>query len=123
MTHRSTWKNAERKIARWFGSERNPLSGRNSRHSASDSLHPRLFIETKYAARWAVLTIWRKALGFAKKEGKVPLVCLKEKGKEGFWIVVHSSHLVAVTKERVLYVRDVREGKLPEDPESFKADE
>lgn len=108
-TARGTWKAAERVIARWFGAERNPLSGRNSRHSASDSLHPRLFIETKYAHRWAVLTIWRKAVEFARAENKIPLVCLKEKGKEGFWILVHSNDLVPVARERVLYARALRE--------------
>lgn len=96
-----TWKSVERRIARWFGAERNPLSGSNSGHSGSDSLHPLLFIETKYRARWSVLTVWHKARELATKENKVPVVCLGEKGKRGFWVLCHSDDLTAVANQRV----------------------
>jgi hypothetical protein len=81
----------------------------NSRHTGSDSLHPRLFIETKYKARWSVLTIWRKAREIAIKENKTPLMCLKEKGKEGFWLLVHSDDLITVARERALFLKAQRE--------------
>jgi hypothetical protein len=42
-----TWKAVERRVARFFGSERTPMSGGNSKHTRSDSLHPRLYIEVK----------------------------------------------------------------------------
>jgi hypothetical protein len=66
-----------------------------------------------------VLTIWRKALKFAVDEGKTPVLCLKEKGKEGFWVLCHSSHLVTVAKERALFARAVRDG-LVKDPDAPK---
>ena len=96
-----TWKEVERRIARWFGSERNPLSGSNAGHSCSDSLHHCLFIETKYRARWAVLAVWRKAVTLAQKENKIPVVCIGEKGRHGFWILVHSDDLTAVANQRL----------------------
>lgn len=88
MTSPSTWKKREAQVARAFGTKRNPLSGRNSGHTASDSLHGKYFIETKLRKSHAVLRVWDKAAALAKEEGKIPMVCLTEKGKEGFWVLV-----------------------------------
>jgi hypothetical protein len=44
----SNWKGYERKVAKYFGTNRTPLSGINSRHDThSDTLHPSLYIEVK----------------------------------------------------------------------------
>lgn len=75
-----TWKAAERRVAKLFGTQRNPLSGRNSKHTASDSLHPRLFIETKYSKRFALVNVYKKAKELARKEGKLPVLILVPKG-------------------------------------------
>lgn len=42
-------KTQERRVARYFGVERTPLSGGASRHTRSDTLHPKLYIEVKSA--------------------------------------------------------------------------
>jgi hypothetical protein len=43
------WKKVERRVARYLGVERTPLSGRSSRHgTSSDSLHPLLYVEVKH---------------------------------------------------------------------------
>jgi len=42
-------KTQERRVARYFGVERTPLSGGASRHTRSDTLHPDLFLEVKSA--------------------------------------------------------------------------
>ena len=39
----------ERRVAKFFGTKRTPLSGSNSGHTHSDTLHPRLYIEVKSA--------------------------------------------------------------------------
>lgn len=96
------WKEVERRVAGFFGARRNPLSGGNSGHTRSDSLHGALFIETKYRKRWEVLGIWRFARDCARQENKIPLVCLAEKGKPGFWILVHSNDLTAVANQRLI---------------------
>lgn len=40
-------KTQERRVARFFGTERTPLSGGASRHTRSDTLHPTLYLEVK----------------------------------------------------------------------------
>ena len=84
------WKQRERNIAEYFHGKRNPLSGRNSKHTAGDVIHDKLFIEVKTRAKHTAVTLWDKTKGLAKKESKTPVVCLCEKNRPGFWILVHS---------------------------------
>ncbi len=90
-THRNTWKARERQVAEFFGTTRTPLSGGNSGHTRSDTLHERLFVEQKLRAKHAVISLWDETKELAKKEGKVPVVTLAEKGRPGFWIMVHAA--------------------------------
>ena len=99
MTHRNTWKAFEREAATFFCSVRTPLSGGNSRITRSDSLHPRLFIESKYRKRHTVIALWDKTKCLADAEGKIPVVCLREKGRKGFWLVIHREDLGKIIKE------------------------
>jgi hypothetical protein len=87
---KNTWKKVESKVASFFGTKRTPLSGGNSYHTRSDTLHNNFFIETKYRASFSVISLWRQTALLAKKENKIPIVCLAEKNKNGFWILVHS---------------------------------
>ncbi|MBW1818704.1 MAG: hypothetical protein JRJ60_16300 [Deltaproteobacteria bacterium] len=87
------WKQRERQVARFFGGERNPLSGANSKHCGGDVIRDTLPIEVKLRKRHAVLSVWDKAKREATKEGKTPVVCLCEGGRPGFWVLVHSAHL------------------------------
>lgn len=93
-----TWKKRERQIATFFGTSRNPLSGSASRHSESDSLHPALFIEDKHRKKHSVVTLWDDTKKKATKEGKIPVVCLTEHNRPGFWVMVHSEDLQKVSK-------------------------
>lgn len=99
---KSTWKKIERKIATFFGSERTPLSGGNSKITRSDSLHELLFIETKYRVNHSAVTLWRSTKELADNENKIPVVCLSEKGKQGFWVVCHSGDLTSIANQRLL---------------------
>jgi len=47
MTSRSTWKKFERRVAKLFGGERNPLSGSASKHTKGDVIHDDYYIEAK----------------------------------------------------------------------------
>jgi len=87
---KKTWKSVERRIARFFGAERTPLSGGNSGHTRSDTLHKKYFIEIKHRAKWAVFELWKETMEMAKKEKKMPFLCLHEKSKEGWMICVFS---------------------------------
>ena len=103
-THRNTWKQRERQTAKLFGTKRNPGSGTQGRSdckSASGSVHPVLFIECKLRAKHTVVTLWDDTKVKAKKEKKIPVVSLSEKGRPGSWILVHSDDLKAVAREMV----------------------
>lgn len=95
------WKALERRIAEFFGTVRNSLSGGNSKMTRSDTLHERLFIEAKHRVKHSAVTLWRDTKELADKENKIPVVCLSEKNKKGFWIVCHSSDLTAIANQRL----------------------
>jgi len=99
---KNTWKNIESKIAQFFNTERTPLSGGNSKHTRSDTLHKNLFIEVKYRKTHSAVALWRSILKKAQMEKKTPVVCLKEKHKPGFFIVCHSNDLTEISS----YVKD-----------------
>lgn len=92
-THRNTWKHMERVVATFFGTRRNPLSGGNSGHSRSDSLHPEIFIESKFRAKLPVWDLFYETADLAKLEKKIPVVALKKKGQKGFLIVCEMKDL------------------------------
>jgi hypothetical protein len=89
-----SWKSFERRVARFFNTERNALSGGNSKLTRSDTLHPDLFIECKQRKRFAVIRLWDETHKLAQRESKTPVICLSEKNRPGFWILVHSDDLV-----------------------------
>ena len=93
------WKRDERKIAKFFETNRNPLSGSQSRHTASDTLHSRLFIEVKRRKAHSVAGWWRKAKIEADKEHKIPVVAISEYRRKGFWVLVHVDDLAGFIKE------------------------
>ena len=100
-THRNTWKSAERRIARKFGAERNVGSGSMGRKdkSSSDSTHDTLYIENKLRVKHSAVSLYDDTARKAKKEKKIPMVTLSEKGRPGFWVLVHIDHLPLVTAE------------------------
>ena len=101
MPPTKTWKSIEGKIAKFFGTRRTPLSGSNSGHTSSDTLHAVLYAEIKYRVKHSAVTLWDDTSKKAKEEKKVPVVVLAEKGRPGFWLLMHSSDLVDVAAERV----------------------
>lgn len=91
MTCRSTWKRFEQQVARDQGTQRTPLSGSSSRHTGADTLHPRIYSEAKYRKRWAIWTLFEAVKVQAAKEGKIPCLFLKERGKKGYLMCFHSN--------------------------------
>jgi hypothetical protein len=63
------WKEFERRVARAFGTERTPLSGGNSKHTHSDTLHPELYIECKSNFQHPLLREWGKHKARARRFG------------------------------------------------------
>ncbi len=72
--NRDTWKQGERRIAEMFGVKRTPLSGGNSRHTRSDTLHKELFIEVKHRKKYPLEKTLFKTFHEANKEDKIPLM-------------------------------------------------
>ncbi|KKN01894.1 hypothetical protein LCGC14_1123150 [marine sediment metagenome] len=72
--NRNTWKQGERRIAEMFGTKRTPLSGGNSRHTRSDTLHKELFIEVKHSKKYPLEKLLFKTFHQANKEDKIPLM-------------------------------------------------
>ena len=85
------WKDFERRVAAYFGGVRCPVLGTDTK---ADVNHDTLFIECKQRQKHAVVTLWDTVKTRAEKEGKTPVVCLSEKNRPGFWIMVHSDDLV-----------------------------
>ena len=78
-----TWKKEERTVAGKMRTKRNPLSGsRSGNLTSSDSLSPDYYIETKLYARAAVLTLFEDVRAKARKEGKIPVLVMRQKGKK-----------------------------------------
>ena len=100
MTARRTWKQRESNVANFFQGERTPLSGGNSKITRSDVIHDELFIECKLKKKHSVVSLWDATKKLATKEGKTPVVALCEKERSGFWIMVHSSDLDKLKKEK-----------------------
>ncbi|KKK56874.1 hypothetical protein LCGC14_3060130, partial [marine sediment metagenome] len=72
--NRNTWKSGERRIAELFGTRRTPLSGGNSGHTRSDTLHKELFIEVKHSKKHPKEVLVNKTFKEAKNEAKIPLL-------------------------------------------------
>lgn len=97
-TSKNAWKGFERDVARFFGSERTPLSGGASRHTTSDSLHPELYIEAKYRNNNPWCALYKDVEKMAEAEKKLPIVAMKRKGDEGWLIVVRPEHVKKLAK-------------------------
>jgi len=82
------WKRFERTIAKILGTERTPLSGGNSKHTRSDSLHGRLFVECKLRKSQAIHRLFRDTKELAKKEKKIPIVITREPGMKTTLVTV-----------------------------------
>jgi len=107
-TSKSTWVRAEMGAAALFGAKRRPLSGSANRADidGDDSMHPRLFIESKLRASWSVWTLWRSVRNGALKCHKVPVLVLRQKSTVGNLLVVHSADFRAVAAEYVAAMTD-----------------
>ncbi len=90
MSVSKTWKSVEGRIAKYWGTTRTPLSGINSKHTSSDTLHKDYFIEIKHRKEWAIFNLFKRTRELANKEKKLPFLCLHEKNKAGFLICIHS---------------------------------
>jgi hypothetical protein len=100
----ATWKGVEGRLAKIFDTTRTPLSGGNSKMTRSDTLHKDIFFEVKHRKKHTTWSLWNETATLAKKENKIPVIALHEKGKHGYLLVVNTRHL----KEFIEVVKDSR---------------
>lgn len=100
-TSKSTWKRFERVVATFFGTRRVPLSGSNSGHNTnSDSMHPEIYIECKVREKFSIWTLFKDTEEKAKVEKKVPVVALKQKGEQGYLLLIRPEDLEKLSEIR-----------------------
>ena len=93
-TSKRTWQRFEAAVAAIFGTKRVPLSGSNSGHNTqSDSMHPDIYIECKLRESFSIWRLFDDTSKKAKKEGKIPLVAIKEKNKKGCLFIISPDNL------------------------------
>jgi len=90
------WKDIERKVGKKIGKKRTALSGGNSGITRADIVDEDLFIEVKYRKKLWIWSLFRETKKLAKKEGKIPVVVVKEKGKMGELWCINSTDLIEV---------------------------
>ena len=93
------WKKHERRTAKKIGTNRNPLSGGASRHTRSDTLHDKLYIECKHAKRIAVVNLMHGVEVKAKKEKKIPVIVLHHTGEHFSYWLIREDKLKDICKE------------------------
>jgi hypothetical protein len=99
-----TWKSRELKVAKFFNTQRNPLSGGNSKHTRSDTLHNELYVECKHRQKHAIYQLWKDTAAKAKTEDKTPICAISQHGEKGFLIVVHCDDfekVIDIVKDQV----------------------
>lgn len=85
MANVSNWKETEREVAKAFGTTRAPVCNNLTR---SDTFSDSCYIEVKKRKRFWIWGLFEETKTKALKEGKVPVVAIKQKGRKGFLIVV-----------------------------------
>ena len=95
MTDKS-WKQLERRVARWMGGRRVPLSGANNKFRSGDVDHPRLFIEAKQRKKLGFLKWILKAQEDNEKEAREFYKREEQRNEKRVLLVVHEkkSHKV-----------------------------
>jgi hypothetical protein len=109
MKATKTWKSFELRIAKFFGAQRNPLSGGNSKHTRSDSLHPVLFVECKWRQKSSLCNLYRNTVPMAKVEGKIPVLAITDKATKADLIVMRKEDLLEVAKYATEELQQVHE--------------
>lgn len=77
-----TWKDVELRYAKLFGTLRNALSGGNSHHTRSDTLHTEFYLEIKHGLQCRPTSLWQDTISKAKLEHKIPMLIQHAKGEK-----------------------------------------
>ena len=106
-----TWKNFELKVAKDLGGERNPLSGRSSKHCYGDVIHPYFTVEVKYNEFLPLCRLFEEVRAEANKVGKIPLIAFKVKGQEGYLYAVSNKIFLEMISASPWILVEVEKGE------------
>jgi len=110
-----TWKANERRLAKLFGTVRNPLSGMNSGVTGSDTRHGKIFFDVKTSKHhFTQGSIIKKLIAIeeaAQKEEKIPVIVTHSKGSKEMtcWLSKINLDSLAGTKFFFLVGIDAKE--------------
>lgn len=98
----AVWKAFERTTAKFFGTTRNPLSGGNSKHSRSDTLHKTLYGENKYSKNLPLWKVYNKIIQRKTMDNHVPYIHLVPLepvlNPDRFLIAINSNDLIVMSR-------------------------
>jgi len=98
------WKAEERKVAGFFNTKRALMKGTDCKEDIEDDL---FCVDTKLRKTWQVEAWFDELQSYARKKGKIPLLCLRKPGKKRRLAVVDMDHLVSILKGKDL-ITDVK---------------
>ena len=99
MAKSQAWKYEERQVAKMFNSKRALMKGTDCKEDVEDDL---FCVDTKLRKTWQVETWFDELQSYARKKGKVPILCLRKPGKKRRLAVVDMGHLVSILKGKDL---------------------
>jgi len=107
----AAWKQLERDVVPMLGTKRRtPLSGGNSGHTRADNIDDELFVECKQGKRIGICKLYYETRALARKEGKVPVIISKEKGRHGFLVTCHITDLPKIAERHAEAMQDYAAG-------------
>jgi len=98
------WKYEERQVAKMFNTTRALMTGTDEKCDIDD---PIFAVDTKLRKTWSVEKWFDELQTYARKKGKIPLLCLRKPGKKRRLAVVDMDHLVSILKGKDL-ITDVK---------------
>ena len=89
------WKNEERTVARMFGTERALMKGTEEK---SDIISDLFMVDVKLRKRWNVQSWYRELRQASRKQGKIPILTVREPGKRLRLAVLDLDYLISIMK-------------------------
>ena len=89
------WKNEERTVARMFGTSRQLMKGTEEK---SDIISDLFIVDVKLRKRWSIQQWYRELRQASRKEGKIPILTVREPGKKFRLAVLDLDYLISIMK-------------------------
>ena len=98
------WKRFERQVNKFFNGGGRSRAFHNWMKHGSDIMHDILHVQCKYKKRDTLVGVWKDAK--KASDGKIPVVCIKTHGDNGFFVFCHSTDLTAIANQRTITITE-----------------